>query len=196
MLRKNSASKRKENPGDEAVDVNQKLQKLEEEIILKTHQNLIEAKEGKCLINETVPSFSIPPVKTTNEPPPSSYDGTLMCKVTLKVNNSSYKKTVNCMAEMSADDFTEFFINKINSSYLLDKKKEDWVFKAEGKEEYLYGESKMISFHYIRECVNNSKRVELELIEKVNVGKDYLTDDKLSATQEIKNKEEAALQNQ
>jgi len=78
-------------------------------------------------------------------------------------------KTVHCNGEMTADDFAEFFINKLNSAYLTRKKKEEWFFKATGTAEYLYGSTRMIDFEHIRNCINKDKLVELSLMDKETI---------------------------
>jgi hypothetical protein len=50
--------------------------------------------------------------------------------------NTSMQKTVECFSnQITADDFAEQFIEKINQRLNLERKKEDWVFKAAGTAE-------------------------------------------------------------
>lgn len=67
---------------------------------------------------------------------------------------------------MTADDFAIFFLNKINTSLALGRQKDDWVFKASGTAEYLYGDVKMINFEHIRRCLAKDQIVELTLLSK------------------------------
>jgi hypothetical protein len=46
---------------------------------------------------------------------------------------------------------------------------EDWIFKATGTEEYLYGKHKMQDFEHIRKCLKRGERVVLTLMDKAEV---------------------------
>jgi phosphatidylinositol-4,5-bisphosphate 3-kinase len=76
---------------------------------------------------------------------------------------------VKCNGDMAADDFAQFFINKINISYELRRKKEDFLFKAYGSSEYMYGPHKLINFEHIRKCLTKGLKIELCLIEKKTI---------------------------
>lgn len=79
------------------------------------------------------------------------------------------KKTVACDAKMNAEEFAQYFIEKINATHAMDKKAEDWIFKATGTAEYLYGKHRMIDFEHIRRCLKRGERVELNLMDKQEV---------------------------
>ena len=79
------------------------------------------------------------------------------------------KLTVKCNGELTADDFLEFFVNKINSAYKFLKSKHDSVFKALGSCEYIHGSNKMINYEFIRSCITAGKLVELILVNRTSV---------------------------
>ncbi|KAF0984835.1 hypothetical protein FDP41_000734 [Naegleria fowleri] len=109
----------------------------------------------------------LPPVYLTSD---TSFDPNIKfyCKVNLVGDN--FQRMVDCEPFMSADDFADFFINKINKSHLLNRKKEDWIFKATGTSEYIYGNERMIDFEVIRRCLKRGiTRVQLNLMDKETV---------------------------
>ncbi|KAL9652739.1 hypothetical protein ABK040_010773 [Willaertia magna] len=109
----------------------------------------------------------LPPVYLTSD---TTFDENVkfFCKVNLVGEN--FQKMVDCDPTMSADDFAENFINKINKSHLLNRKKEDWIFKATGTSEYIYGNERMIDFAVIRKCLKRGiTRIPLNLMDKETV---------------------------
>ncbi|EFC40323.1 predicted protein [Naegleria gruberi] len=112
----------------------------------------------------------LPPVYLTSD---TTFDPSIkfFCKVNLVGDN--FQRMVDCEPYSSADDFAELFINKINKSHLLNRRKEDWIFKATGTSEYIYGNQRMIDFEVIRRCLKRGiNRVQLNLMDKETVLKE------------------------
>ncbi|KAL0485481.1 phosphatidylinositol 3-kinase, partial [Acrasis kona] len=116
----------------------------------------------------------LPPVYLTSDPPLSvSADDGFYCRVNLISNTSkdnassaNMQKTVKCNYNLSADEFADEFAQKIQKSHNMNRERENWVFKATGSSEYLYGHHKLVDFEYIRQCLKKGQNVNLNLMEK------------------------------
>lgn len=87
-------------------------------------------------------------------------------------------KLVKCKGSMTANEFADEFITKINQKHKFKRNPDDWIFKATGKAEYLYGNHKMIDFDHIRNCLKKGTQPNLTLMLKEEVLKET---DKTSA---------------
>jgi hypothetical protein len=86
------------------------------------------------------------------------------------LNSREYiKRTVKCNGSMKADDFHEFFINKTNASHNFEIQQDDYILKVVGAAEYIYGETPMIGFDYVRKCLKRKTMVDLALVPKAEV---------------------------
>jgi phosphatidylinositol-4,5-bisphosphate 3-kinase len=81
-------------------------------------------------------------------------------------------KTLDCSPDLSADDFADLFNSKFNAAHKSDHSREDWVFKAQGAAEYIYGSNKMHEFDYIRRCLKKGQDVVLNLMDRDEILKE------------------------
>jgi hypothetical protein len=109
----------------------------------------------------------LPPVYLTSDPPlmTNKGDDGFFCRVNL-VGTTSMQKTIKCRYDQSADDFADEFALRIAKSHNMNRDKENWVFKATGTAEYLYGSHKLVDFEYIRNCLKKGQQVHLNLMDK------------------------------
>lgn len=85
----------------------------------------------------------LPPVYLSDDPLSEDIKNKpIMCKV--HINKTKMVKMVKCEAEDTAETFADSFVKKINMAHNFNRKKEDWIFKAQGTAEYLYGNHQMI----------------------------------------------------
>jgi hypothetical protein len=106
----------------------------------------------------------LPPVFITSEPLPNALNKKFLCKVNLV--SKEMVKTLDCTPDLSADDFADLFNSKFNNAHKSNHSKEDWVFKAQGAAEYIYGSNKMLEFDYVRRCLKRGQEVVLNLMDR------------------------------
>jgi len=68
--------------------------------------------------------------------------------------------------QTTAEQFAETFMEKMQSSHKFNDAPNEWIFKASGSAEYLYGKHKMVDFEYVRRCLKKGQKVELTLMDK------------------------------
>ncbi|KAG2389032.1 hypothetical protein C9374_014432 [Naegleria lovaniensis] len=112
----------------------------------------------------------LPPVFLSVEPiNPNELNKKILINVNCTLHGNKAAKTVECDYNTSADDFAELFLNKLNTAHQQKRKKEDWVFKAAGTAEYMYGDYKMAQFDHIRKCMKKGVKPTLTLLDKETV---------------------------
>lgn len=110
----------------------------------------------------------LPPVYLSDDPlPESDLNKTLICKIHL--TSMDMKKSVPLDPLATAEDFSEMFLKKMNVAHNFNRNKDEWIFKATGTAEYLYGHHKMIEFEHIRRCMKKGVQVELSLMDRDEV---------------------------
>ncbi len=123
-------------------------------------------------------SFVLPPVYATNDPLPPSFNSNFKCRVHFSENDLKVKKMVICNGLTVADEFALFFLDKINTNLSWQRRKDDWVFKASGTAEYLYGHHRMIDFEHVRRCLTKGQIPEFTLLSKRAIEEEMDSDDK------------------
>ncbi|KAL9654688.1 hypothetical protein ABK040_006750 [Willaertia magna] len=112
----------------------------------------------------------LPPVFLSVEPITPNDTKKILINVNCNLVGSKISKTVECdVCNTSADDFAESFLHKFNQAHQLKRSKEDWVLKAAGTAEYMYGSNKMIEFDIIRKCMKKGVKPSLTLLDKETV---------------------------
>lgn len=129
-------------------------------------ENIKKIKSGRTKITETKEK-KLPPSYTASGPVPSEMaTKPFICKVILRTKTSTMTKALVCDTKASASEFATIALNKIEQSIGLTKSVDDWVFKATGAAEFVYGGVKMLDFEYVRKCLKQGKQPELTLVEK------------------------------
>jgi hypothetical protein len=119
------------------------------------------------LVESKDTSIVLPPCYVTTDELPQSISKTFICNIHLA--RLEMTKLVKCNGEKSANEFADEFIQKINQRHKFNRKPDDWIFKATGKAEYLYGKHRMIDFEHIRNCLKKGTQPNLTLMLKEEV---------------------------
>lgn len=81
-------------------------------------------------IDKSKAAVALPPVYISEEPAPPNVKNGFVCTVNLVKKNM--KKSVKCEAHMTAEEFADLFIEKMQVAHNFSSSKDEWIFKATG----------------------------------------------------------------
>lgn len=87
----------------------------------------------------------------------------------ISVLDKQLKTALKCDSSVTVADFASKFVGKMSDRNMLKVKKEDYIFKAKGARDYLYGSHKMVNFEHIHKCIKKNIPVELVLTDRDHV---------------------------
>jgi DNA-binding protein H-NS len=134
----------------------------ESEEVVVFRKNMAAMRSG----NQIAPSIDkhslLPPAYLTVDPAASSHTKELICRIYLPQGNQF--KTLTCPPLTTADQFLDKFIQKMKSDTKEDLT-DQILFKASGYSDYIYGETPMIQFDHVWNCVKKGERVILTVVD-------------------------------